>query len=105
MKQGMIRIDLSVDYEDNISNETIIRNDMNNSELQLEAIYEMVYGDNGKGRFTHDELIDKLAELYDAEQEGFMLSNENRNMAKPLEGKGYSLNQIGIIANGFDEST
>ena len=32
MKQGMIRIDLSVDYEDNISNETI-KEDMLNMEL------------------------------------------------------------------------
>ena len=38
---------------------------MNNSELQLEQIYETVCGENGMSRYLHYELIDRLNEMYD----------------------------------------
>jgi len=38
-------------------------------EYQLEAVYESIYGYNGINRFTHNEFIDRLLELYDFEQQ------------------------------------
>ena len=37
-------------------------------EYQLEAIYEAVVGENGINRFTHNEFIDILLEMYDDQQ-------------------------------------
>jgi hypothetical protein len=34
-------------------------------EEQLEEIYETVVGDNGRDRYSHDELIQWLKDLYD----------------------------------------
>mgnify|MGYP000683334500 FL=1 len=34
-------------------------------EYQLEEVYEIVFGDNGINRYDHDELKDKLNEMYD----------------------------------------
>lgn len=32
---------------------------------QLEEIYEVVVGDDGINRYTHEEIIDRLKEMYD----------------------------------------
>ena len=32
---------------------------------QLDEIYGMVVGDNGRKRYTHEEIIDRLKEYYD----------------------------------------
>ena len=34
-------------------------------DLRLDEIYEMVFGDNGRERYTHAEIIDRLKEYYD----------------------------------------
>jgi|TARA_Y100000296_G_scaffold15065_1_gene17662 hypothetical protein len=42
-----------------------IRSRSERLDLQLDEIYEMVVGDNGRGRYTHAEIIDRLKEYYD----------------------------------------
>ena len=32
---------------------------------QLDEIYDMVVGDDGRKRYTHEEIIDRLEEYYD----------------------------------------
>ena len=32
---------------------------------QLDEIYDMVVGDDGRKRYTHEEIIDRLKEYYD----------------------------------------
>ena len=34
-------------------------------EKQLNEIYEAVIGDNGRERFTHEELIEVILDMYD----------------------------------------
>ena len=35
---------------------------------ELEKIYEAVAGDDAINRYTHDEIIERILEMYDAEQ-------------------------------------
>jgi len=42
-----------------------IRSRSERLDLQLDEIYEMVVGDDGRKRYTHEEIIDVLKEYYD----------------------------------------
>jgi len=55
-----INEDFGEDTESVNEHETILR--LNE---QLDEIYDMVVGDDGRKRYTHEEIIDRLKEYYD----------------------------------------
>ena len=55
--------------------ETFVPNSTTMYELELEDVYEHVFGDDAINRYSHDELITRLDEMYDAYHE----SEDNSN--------------------------
>ena len=49
--------------------ETFVPNSTTMYELELEDVYEHVFGDDAINRYSHNELITRLDEMYDAYQD------------------------------------
>jgi len=43
----------------------VIEDERNTYLKQLKEIYEAIVGDDGINRYTHDEIIDRIYDLYD----------------------------------------